>query len=244
MSMKILALDIETSGAVVRTFSLFKPFIGVDAIIEHPRMICWSAQWIGSKKTMFRSEHHDGRKEMLDEMHRLLDEADAVITYNGKRFDMPWIYGELMVEGYKPPSPSKHIDLYQALKSNTRFISGKLDYAVQRLLDDRKVHHQGISLWNECANGDDKAWATMKRYAIKDTALLPRLYEILLPWIPNHPNVTLYDGSFEGCPGCGSRRVQRRGYAYTNVSKFQRLQCQDCGKWSRGKSAVGSTELR
>lgn len=241
--MRILCLDIETSGAVVRTFSLFKPFIGVDAIIEHPRMICWSAQWIGSKRTMFRSEHHDGRKEMLDEMHRLLDEADAVVTYNGKRFDMPWIYGELMVEGYKPPSPSKHIDLYQALKSNTRFISGKLDYAVQRLLDDRKVHHQGISLWNECMNGDDRAWATMKRYAIKDTALLPRLYEIMLPWIPNHPNVNVYNDT-DGCPACTSNHIQRRGYQNTNTGKYARYQCQDCGKWFKSGTRVGGVEFR
>jgi transposase-like protein len=35
------------------------------------------------------------------------------------------------------------------------------------------------------------------------------------------------------CPNCGSVDIERRGYAYTTVSRFQRFVCKSCGKWSR-----------
>lgn len=242
--MRLLDIDIETAPALVYTFSLFKPMIGMEQIVEHPRIICFSAKWHGSKKVMFYSEHHDGRKEMLDQLHALLDEADAIVTYNGKRFDQPWITGELLLEGYWPPSPFARIDLYQVMRSTTRFISGKLDYAVQRLLGQRKVAHQGFSLWKDCLAGDDKAWATMKKYAVQDTALLEPLYDVLRPWIKNHPNVALHNGVEAGCTNCGSDDFQRRGFKATGAQLYQQYRCNKCGHWFRGKSAVGSTEMR
>jgi len=229
--MKLLALDIETSGAVVRTFSLFKPFISHDAILEEPRIICWSAQWYGQKKTMFMSEHHDGRKPMLDKLHELMVDADAIITYNGQGFDIPWIEGEFIVENMAPTPPVTHIDLYRLVKSRTRFISGKLDYMVKRLLDDRKVPHAGIELWNGCARGDKKAWAIMKKYSIHDTALLIPAYDRLKPWIKSHPNRSVIDERPDTCVVCGSDHLTIRGRYYTAKKSYPRYRCHDCGKW-------------
>lgn len=241
--MKVLALDIECTPGKVYTWSLWKPTIGITQIIEPPRMLCFSAQWQGSKKVLFYSEFHHSRKEMLDELHALLDEADVIITYNGKRFDLPWIHGELILEGYTPPSPVHHVDLYQVIKSNSRLLSNKLDYVAQRYLDDQKVTHSGFQLWVDCMAGDEKAWNLMRKYAKKDTALLHPLYQKLLPWTKGHPNAALHYGS-EGCPKCGSEDVQRRGYSYTGVSKFQRFRCNDCGAWSRSGKRVEGAELR
>lgn len=245
---RIVALDIETAPAVAFTFTGFKANIGIEQIIEDPRMIAFSYQWEGEKRVGFYSEYHNGRKEMLDAIHAILDEADVVVHYNGKSFDIPWITGELMVEGYAPPAPYQQIDLYQTLKGKTRFFSRKLDYASQRLLDDRKVSHSGFRLWRDCLIGNDeeqrKAWALMKRYAIKDTALLFPLYERTKAWITTgHPNRALLDGSATGCPVCGSENAQKRGFSYTGVSKFQRYQC-ECGKWYRGGQRIATTEAR
>lgn len=247
--MRTVALDIETAPAVVFAFSGFKVNIGLDQIIEDPRMMGISWQWEGEKKVHWMSEYHDTREDMLAKVHEILDEADVVIHYNGKRFDTPWILGELLVEGYPPPSPFAQIDLFQQLKSKARFFSGKLDYAARRLLDDSKVSHTGFKLWRDCLIGDDaekaKAWALMKRYGIKDTALLFPLYNKIKGWITaGHPNRALIDGVDFGCPVCASTSVQRRGYAYTGISKFQRYQCTDCGKWFRDGTRVGTTAGR
>lgn len=235
--MKLLALDIETSGAVVRTFSLFKPMISHEAILEHPRIICWSAQWHGSSTTLFASEYEHGRKPMLEELHALISEADAIITYNGRGFDIPWIEGEFIVEGMEPTPPVTHIDLFLTIKQRTRFISGKLDYAVGRLLDDRKIPHAGIKLWNGCAEGDPKAWAIMKRYSKHDTKLLLPLYDILRPWIKQHPSAAIVDDKPEACVACGSDHVTIRGSYFTKTGRYARYRCHDCGRWQRKRQS-------
>lgn len=226
--------DVETRPHIAYSFQTFKAFISMDQIIEPARVICFSAQWYGSKTPIFFSEHHDDRGTMLSELHKLLDEADVVVTYNGKAFDVPWVEGEFIAEGMLPPSPYFHVDLYQVVRSRTRWPSKKLDYLSLRLLDDRKVHHTGFQLWLDCMAGDAKAWALMKKYSIKDTQLMVPLYERLRPWVKNHPNVGR--GEFT-CPRCGSGEVQRRGHQVTVHTKYDRFQCQVCGGWSRSKSA-------
>jgi DNA polymerase elongation subunit (family B) len=244
--MKTVALDIETAPAICFSFTLWKANIGLEQIIEHPRIIAFSYQWEGSKKVGFFSEYHNSRKEMLDAFHAILDEADVVLHFNGKRFDTPWIRGELAIEGYEPPSPFAEIDLYQIIKGKFRFISGKLDYASMRLLNDRKESHSGFSLWRDCLIGDEvakrKAWAVMKKYAIKDTALLFPLLEKVRPWATTGmPNRALYEGVADGCPTCASDDRQKRGFAYTGISKFQQYRCNSCGTWYRGSQRLDTT---
>lgn len=241
--MRTLALDLETAPALVWTWSLWKPVIGHTQVKESSRILCFSAQWDGDRKTQFYSEWGDGRQAMLQALYELLDEADVVVTYNGKKFDVPWIEGELIVAGFTPPSPYKQVDLYQVIRSHSRFLSNKLDYAATRLLDDQKVTHSGFQLWLDCMAGDEKAQRLMERYAKKDTALLIPLYHRLRPWISQHPNVALHNDT-EGCPKCGSDDLERRGYATTSVSKFQRYRCRSCGGWSRDATRVGAVSSR
>ena len=183
-------------------------------------------------------DERDGHEAMIQRAWELLDEADWIIHYNGKRFDIPTLNKEFIQYGMLPPSPYKQIDLLQTAKKQFRFPSNKLDYVAGALGLGSKVEHQGFSLWVDCMNGCDKAWRKMKKYNIQDTKLLETLYDRLLPWIPQHPNYALYTDEPIGdhvCPACGGTHLQKRGFAYTNVSKFQRYQCTDCGKWSRAR---------
>lgn len=244
--MKLLAFDIETAPALVYTFTLFKPFIGVDHIVEPDRMICWSAKWVGENgKVMFASEYHSSRREMLEGIRDLIVQADCLLTYNGKSFDVPWINSELLLEGIEGVPNVKHIDLYQVQRAKTRHISGKLQYLVQRYLNDRKVPHMGFQMWVDCiapwidAETKAKAWKTMKKYAMHDTALLEPAYELYKPFLSgaNAINVALVDGKNVklACPNCGSDHIQRRGREYTAKRAYQRLQCQNCKTWHRGE---------
>lgn len=249
MSAKILAIDIETTLAKAYTFSLFKPVIGHQQIIEPSRIMCFSAQWKGDKKVQFYSEWEHGYEGMLEHLHRLVSEADILVHYNGNSFDLPWIKGELMVNGFDPLPPVQNIDLYQFFKRHTRFMSKKLDYVVERMQSDRKITHEGVSLWIDVQNGVKKAQDKMKKYAVKDTKLLFPLYDKVKAWIPTHPNLALYNNAFEidakvCCPVCESESYQRRGFYYTNASAFQRLRCNDCGKWFRYFKREGTNKTR
>ena len=86
----------------------------------------------------------------------------------------------------------------------------------------------------ECLNDNPKAWEEMVAYNIQDIITLQQVYEKLLPWMDQHPNVMVDNPDHPVCVRCGGE-VQRRGYYYTNVSKYQRYRCKFCGGWSRSR---------
>jgi len=243
--MKVLMLDIETAPNVAHVWGLWQQNVGLNQLLSSTEMMCFAAKWLDSKKVLFHSTHHDGKQQMVEAAHALLNEADVVMGWNSKSFDVKHLNREFLEAGLTPPSPFKQIDLMLAVKKQFRLPSNKLQYVSTLLGLAGKVSHSGHQLWIRCLAGEDKAWAEMKRYNIQDVVLLEELYEVLRPWITNHPSVSLHNGTEEqACPACGSQDLRREGYSYTSVGKFQRFQCSGCGKWSRGGKRVGSVEVR
>lgn len=236
MTAKILELDIETAPNLAYVWGLFRENIPIARLVEGGYTMCWSAKWYGKRGIMFSSIHKTSRTKMLDKLHRLLDEADIVIHYNGKRFDIPTINREFVLEGFVPPSPYKQIDLLKVVRKNFRFPSNKLDYVVQALGIGQKVHHIGYELWTRCMHKEDKAWKQMELYNKGDVLLLDKLYKELLPWITNHPNMALYGGMGRPvCTNCSSTHVHSRGTAVANTQIYKRYQCVTCGTWMRSR---------
>jgi DNA polymerase elongation subunit (family B)/predicted RNA-binding Zn-ribbon protein involved in translation (DUF1610 family) len=244
---RILSVDIETSPVVAHAWGLFKQNIGINQIIEHPRTICFAAKWMDQKKIHFYSEFEHGPDVMFHAAHRLLDEADVVMHYNGDRFDLPRLNTEFILAGLTPPSPSKSIDLLKVMRKNFAFPSNKLAYVSERLGLAGKVKHEGHDLWIKCLNGDPKSWAKMKKYNVQDVRLLEEIYELVRPWINSHPHHGLYSGTDHVCPNCGGADLERRGFAATSVGRFQQYRCKACGSWSRDtrrESGVSTTQVR
>lgn len=233
--MKILLLDIETAPNTVHVWGLWKQNVGINQILESGYVMCWAAKWLDAAGMMFESKHVGGSVQMLQGIHELLDEADAVIHYNGSRFDIPTLNKEFLKHGILPPSPYRQIDLLKVAKSQFRFPSNKLDYVAQALGVGRKVKHAGHELWIRCLAGEDKAWEEMKEYNINDVVILQNVYFKLLPWIKNHPNIGVLNGKDAVCPNCGSAHLQKRGFTLTGLGKYQRYHCNACGTWSRGR---------
>lgn len=180
--MKTLFLDIETTPMQVYTWGLWDQNISIDQIIKSTEMLCFGARWLGEKKVIFKSAHHDGKEEMLKELHKLMDQADVLVGWNSAAFDHKHINREFLENGMTPPSPVKDLDLMSITKANFLFPSNKLDYVAQKLEVGAKVKHSGFKLWLDCMAGDKKAWKNMKEYQIQDVNLLVELYDILLPW--------------------------------------------------------------
>ena len=70
-------------------------------------MICFAGKFIGENNTSSQWTHT--REDMLLGIRDLLDEA--VVTYNGDRFDLPKMMGEFALAGIKPPAPVTSIDV-------------------------------------------------------------------------------------------------------------------------------------
>jgi hypothetical protein len=142
----------------------------------------------------------------------------------------------------RPPSPFHQIDLYATAK---RFAlpSRKLDYISQHLDLGRKTKHKGMELWTACMGGEESAWRVMERYNRQDIRLLERLYNVLRPWIKDHPNHSIADG--ECCPTCGSHNLRWKGWRESITRRYRRFVCNDCGAWGRAvKSEPGTAITR
>lgn len=230
--MKILLLDLETAPNLATVWGLFKQNIALNQLIDSSYTLCWAAKWYGEDTIYFDSIHRSTPKQMTRRIHKLLDEADAVIHYNGKKFDIPTLNRDFLLQGLTPPSPYKQIDLLTTVRSQFRAPSNKLDYWVQKLDIGHKVKHEGHELWLKCMNGDDEAWGRMEEYNINDVDILEKLYDKVRPWIKNHPNHAVFSGDFV-CPNCGSSHIQKRGFVFTATQKYGRRRCSSCGTWSR-----------
>lgn len=239
-SARILMLDIETAPSKAYVWGLFNQNISLNQIMEPGYTLCFAAQWYGEREKLFFSIHHDGMKRMLTEAHALLEEADIVVHYNGNKFDIPTLNREFIKHGFIPPSDAKHIDLLAVVRKQFRFQSNKLDFVAQELGLGSKVKHKGMELWNECMAGDDKAWRTMRKYNMQDTSLLISLYERVRPWVPAHPNMALFVANVKKptCPHCASTNLVKWGTRATQVRAYQRYKCNDCGAYSRSRTAV------
>lgn len=240
--MRILLLDIETKPLTSYTWGIWQQNINITQIVDHGGVLCWAAKWYGDEKIHFASLQGNKPLQMLGKIHKLLDEADAVVSYNGKSFDIKHLNREFLQNGFTPPSPYKQIDLLQTARSQFKFPSNKLAYVLKALGIGEKASTGGFDTWIGCMKGNKESWKTMKKYNIQDVTEMEKLYVKVLPWIKGHPNVTLYQADKEQCPTCGSENFQKRGYFTGDTYRYRRYACNDCRKWFRGVKSEGGRQ--
>ena len=228
---RILILDIETCPNVAYTWGIWKENIGLEQLISTSEMICFAAKWYGKKDIIFKSVYHHNKKEMLDTVWELLHEADVVVHYNGRKFDIPTINKDLIKNKFKPPAPFKQVDLIETAKHTFRFQSNRLEFILRELGLGRKTPHEGFKLWIKCLANDPKAWALMKKYNINDVVKTEAAYNKLKPWMQSHPR--LYESKHD-CPYCDSKHVTKHKDRIAIKYKYTQWQCQSCGKYFSG----------
>ena len=230
MTKKILMVDIEWKPAVAYVWRMWDENISPDQLIDEGGLLCFCAHWHGSKEYQFYSEWDDGIDGMAAAALRLLTEADAVVTYNGDKYDIPKLRGTIILAGLNPPPPPTSIDLIKTVKK-LGFVMNRLAYIGPLLGVGSKMKHEGFRLWRSVLEGDPRAQVRMKRYCIQDVKVLVDLYNRVKPFIINHPHLGDDKGA---CGSCGSHNVQSRGWRRSKFFKTQRIQCNDCGSWSLG----------
>lgn len=249
--MKILIIDIETAPTLAYVWRFFKENINPKQVVEYSSILSYSAKWLDSEEIIY----NDCREDLDDtglilEMAALLDEADVVVAHNGKAFDVPRIKAACVLAEVNPPSPFKVVDTCIIARKQFGFPGGNSLENLAKVLDlnHQKLEHAkfpGFKLWAECLKGNGEAWEEMRVYNIHDILVLQDLYLKLRPWMVNHPNAGLYAEKDETvCPKCGSSHIQYRGYAFTNVGKFRRFRCNDCGGWGRHRFSEYPKEKR
>jgi hypothetical protein len=250
---KALLVDIETAPILGYVWGLWENNVALNQIKSDWHLLSWAAKWLGEPASKIRYEDQRNAKNIEDDskllkgIWKLVDEADILITQNGKQFDAKKLNARFILNGFKPPSPVKHIDTKIIAKKHFGFTSNKLEYMSQKLctkyqkLSQRKF--AGFELWTECLKGNKDAWNEMEKYNKYDVLSLEELYTKLAPW-DKTIDFNLYSDKDEVVCNCGSKNFESRGFAYTTSGKFARYRCKDCGKWTRGNTNFFSKAKR
>ena len=237
---RILILDIETAPILGYVWGLWKNNVGLNQIASDWYILSWAAKWYDSDEVIYEDQRNapdiENDKKLLKNIWKLLDEADIVITQNGKSFDIPKLYARFILNGMNPPSSFRNIDTLLIAKRHFKFTSNRLEYMTNKLCTKyKKLKHKkfpGFELWSECIKGNPEAWKEMEQYNIYDILSLEELYEKLIPW-DDSLNFTIYFE--EDVCSCGSTEFEKNGYYFTNASKFQKYKCSNCCKEYRDK---------
>lgn len=245
--MKILTVDIETKPLEAYAWGLWDQNIGINQIKVPPTLLCFAAKFHGERKTHFYSEWEHGRKGMAKALHRLFDEADAVVGWNSDKFDIRWIQTQFLEHGMAKPSPFAKVDLLKSVRRQVMLPSYKLDYVSQWLGIGKKVDTGGFELWRKVMQGCEKSRRQMQRYNIMDVKLTEQVLDRLSEkgWVMGLPNASVQGGMCCPNPMCGSENLICRGFNQSKTRRYQRYQCKACGQFcSDVKSQSGGAHLR
>jgi hypothetical protein len=240
---KTLIFDIENAPMLVYLWQLGEQHVGLNNVKIDWSVLAWGAKWLGDPAhkmiymdTRRQRNKRDDRK-ILKPLWKLLDQADIVITQNGKNFDSPKLNARFIQHGMRPPSPYKHWDTYQVARRVAKFTSNGLAYLSKNLNTDfKKLTHRkfpGMALWDQCLEGNREAWTEMELYNNHDVLSTEGVYLKLLDWAPKAtPKTYTVTKKLYTCQNCGNRDHMRAGPVRTSMTGFyQQNSCPACGSW-------------
>lgn len=247
---RILIYDIETAPNVSYTWGKYDQH--VNAFVSEKYILCFAYRWYGEDEvhiigqTDFPREYKRDKKDdrrVVQELHKLFEEADILIAHNGDAFDHKEVQSRFLFHRMPLTSPYKTVDTKKVAKRHGRFNSNSLNDLANYLGIGHKTPHFGFIMWQKIIEDrDPEMWQLMRDYNVQDVHLLTEVYEIFLRhgWITNHPNLATISGRLECCPSCGSERLHKRGLRHKNTITYQQYQCQDCtGYFSERRAGTG-----
>lgn len=255
MSAKILCLDIERQSGLVDGVwegKQWGSWIAPNRLIEPPRTICFAYRWLHWKpdaRTKFVAEWQGnlpqdntsytpggGHRAMIEKAAELFDEADYVVGWNSKGFDVKHLRAAFWYYGILPPSPHVDIDLMLQLKRIAATYSKSMSFAATaKGLEGKASTPPG--LWRDLRFAKGKALREaqrdMKIYNGRDVDQTLELFEDMRPWL-NGLNLGLFtDDDEPQCPNCESKNIHYRGLTSGTSYRYPRFRCTECGKWGR-----------
>lgn len=234
---RILLWDIETSHNIVASFQLRDEYTPHTNILQERFVICAAWKWLDEKKVHTVSILDDPKrfkKDVADDyyvvktLHQVLSEADVIIAHNGDAFDLKFVQARMLFHDLPALPPITSIDTYKVAKSRFMFNANRLDY-LGKFLGFGGKKNTPTGLWLDVLKGDKKAIKTMVDYNKRDVTLLENIFLKLRPYVQNHINRELFGQV--GCPRCGSKKVQSRGFHRAITKTYRRFQCNSCSGW-------------
>ena len=257
---KILFWDLESSLMEGYFFGIWQQNIPLTRVKKQSHLL--TASWAfndeavqGVRLTPEQVKVSDDL-DVVVKMVQVINDADLIVTFNGKKFDVKLLNTRALFWGLPPIKPVKHIDLMEQSKRLFKFPSNSMQNISMYLGEDGKIATSGTRLWERCAEWENyqtcsNALEEMLTYNGQDIEVTRDLYYCFQGWMKNVPNLGTITNEVSGnhtvrCSHCGSDNVSHRNdKTYTAVSAFDLYRCgeENCRGVSRitksGKNLVG-----
>jgi len=210
-----------------------------------PTTLCGSWVWYGERRPGFVAawENPGDRFHVARRFRELLTEADVVVTFNGRRADLPWLRKDWVEAGIPTPRPFKDIDLYQVAKSALHLESASLAYLCAFLGLPGKQGRYSADEAKTAAATDGPARRRLIKYSKADSVIMAPVLDKLRPYIRG-VNLGLYNmDDVARCPACGSDALTPDGWTSTTLTQYAAYRC-ECGAVSRSKHRKHSVTMR
>lgn len=165
-------------------------------------------------------------KWLVKRFREVVENADIVVGHYSTRFDYPFLQARALYHNLDPfPTDIRHIDTWRISRDKLRLNSNRLASVAAHLGLEEKTALSG-PIWIKAMAGHKASIKYVVEHCIQDVVVLEQVYEKIKSLRADNPKV-----SHEGCPTCGSQKVQKRGFARTVKAKKQRFSCGACGHW-------------
>jgi uncharacterized protein YprB with RNaseH-like and TPR domain/predicted RNA-binding Zn-ribbon protein involved in translation (DUF1610 family) len=227
---KILYFDIETTG--------FKA--------DFAEVLMMGYRWhYEDKYHILKTNDYEGWEDLniedkdyyvLQDMFDVISEADVLVGHYSKRFDHTFIQSRCLYHRLPVIPRPAHVDTWHIARYQLALQRNSMKNIAKFLKCDDQKDSLDKWVWRRVNTYDEECIDMIAEYCIQDVKTQYAMTQVLLPLANHIPNMNiLVDQVKYKCPGCGGGNIQKRGFHCTKVNKYQRFQCQDCGKWTRGR---------
>ena len=234
---KILTYDIETTN--------FKGNRG--------EIICLGYQWNAEPTKVVKISDFRGWKKLpveqrdkyvVAEIRDIIIDADVLVGHYAQRFDHRFIQHRCLYHGLGPIPDTKHVDTWKIAKYQLACSSNRLKTLADAFGLSNKKDSVEWKYWRRLAAHDQESIDLISEYCKQDVRTTWDLVQKLLPIAKDIPNLSLLTGEpIYTCSACGGSKILHRGIRHTKIHSYARFQCQDCGRWSRGRQTVVDKNL-
>lgn len=247
--------DLENSLMEGRFFRVRDENIPPHRITKHSHLLSIAWAFNDEEPQSLRMTPEDVKTgndlALVVKMIEVINEADVIVTYNGKRFDWGVLATRALAYGLPPLKKVAHIDLFQDTKT-FRFPSRSMQAVSMYLGLDGKIATSGGYLWEKCADWwkreeCEEALIKMEIYNRQDIEATRDLHYRLQGWgtsvnIGTIINELTDDNSLR-CVHCGSANISKMDkMTITSTSSFSLYRCDE--KDCRGVSRITANGKR
>ncbi len=243
---KIFYLDYETCSLIGKFYgSIWQT--NITKILRNQQIISGSGCWGNGKVFSVGQDDFKGYKngtfndyEIVKYFAEESSKADFVVAQNGDAFDIKVLNSRIAFYGLPAIPDVKTFDTKKLTKNSFYLPSYSLKNLAEYFgIKQNKLDIRLVEVEDRCEQGDESAWAELKRYGKRDSVVLREVFKKILPYVKLSNQQKVFSSNLV-CdnPLCLSTHLTKSKKRRVTGGYRQQYQCQACGKYKTDKNII------